>query len=99
MFLCGEFFALFYSVEVHKYEQPGDNTNVLKCILKLNDFCKHTCNSCSLQAHLCLVMPAGMLFGWEFFISFILVSTVYAVAIGEPTFGECQTSSRSGSLS
>ncbi|KAK9840175.1 hypothetical protein WJX74_004807 [Apatococcus lobatus] len=29
----------------------------------------------------------GMLFGWEFFLSFILVSTVYAVAIGEPTFG------------
>ncbi|KAK9856832.1 hypothetical protein WJX84_010082 [Apatococcus fuscideae] len=29
----------------------------------------------------------GMLFGWEFFLDFILVSTVYAVAIGEPTFG------------
>ncbi|KAK9842381.1 hypothetical protein WJX84_010039 [Apatococcus fuscideae] len=29
----------------------------------------------------------GMLFGWEFVLDFILVSTVYAVAIGQPTFG------------
>lgn len=29
----------------------------------------------------------GMLFGWEFVLSFILVSLVYAVAIGEPSFG------------
>lgn len=28
-----------------------------------------------------------MLFGWEFVLSFILVSLVYAVAIGEPSFG------------
>jgi hypothetical protein len=30
---------------------------------------------------------AGMLFGWELVVSFILVSVVYAVAIGEPSFG------------
>jgi hypothetical protein len=30
---------------------------------------------------------AGMLFGWELVLSFILVSVVYAVAIGEPSFG------------
>jgi hypothetical protein len=30
----------------------------------------------------------GQLFGWEFFNSFILVSVVYAVAIGSPSFGE-----------
>ncbi|GAQ80844.1 aquaporin [Klebsormidium nitens] len=29
----------------------------------------------------------GQLFGWEFFNSFILVSVVYAVAIGSPSFG------------
>jgi hypothetical protein len=29
----------------------------------------------------------GMLFGWELVLSFILVSVVYAVAIGEPSFG------------
>jgi hypothetical protein len=28
-----------------------------------------------------------MLFGWELVVSFILVSVVYAVAIGEPSFG------------
>jgi hypothetical protein len=28
-----------------------------------------------------------MLFGWELVLSFILVSVVYAVAIGEPSFG------------
>lgn len=33
-------------------------------------------------------MTAGQLFGWEFIISFILVSTVYACAIGAPNFGE-----------
>ena len=32
-------------------------------------------------------MRAGMLFGWELVLSFILVSVVYAVAIGEPSFG------------
>lgn len=31
---------------------------------------------------------AGQLFGWELVISFILVSTVYACAIGSPNFGE-----------
>lgn len=30
---------------------------------------------------------AGMLFGWETVMTFVLVSTVYAVAIGEPSFG------------
>lgn len=30
----------------------------------------------------------GMTFGWEFFLSFILVATVYACAIGAPNFGE-----------
>ncbi len=40
----------------------------------------------------CRTQPAGwsgsgMLFGWELVLSFILVSTVYAVAIGEPSFG------------
>ncbi len=29
-----------------------------------------------------------MTFGWEFFLSFILVATVYACAIGAPNFGE-----------
>ena len=28
-----------------------------------------------------------MLFGWETVMTFVLVSTVYAVAIGEPSFG------------
>lgn len=36
-----------------------------------------------LVSHMC----AGMLFGWELVLSFILVSVVYAVAIGEPSFG------------
>ena len=30
---------------------------------------------------------AGMLFGWETIMTFVLVSVVYAVAIGEPSFG------------
>ena len=30
---------------------------------------------------------AGMLFGWETVMTFVLVSVVYAVAIGEPHFG------------
>lgn len=30
---------------------------------------------------------AGMLFGWEIIMTFVLVSVVYAVAIGEPSFG------------
>ncbi len=30
---------------------------------------------------------AGQLFGWELFATFILVSTVFAVAIGKPNFG------------
>ncbi len=30
---------------------------------------------------------AGMLFGWELVLAFILVSTVYACAIGSPNFG------------
>ena len=30
---------------------------------------------------------AGQIFGWEAMISFILVSVVYAVAIGSPSFG------------
>ena len=30
---------------------------------------------------------AGMLFGWETVMTFVLVSVVYAVAIGEPQFG------------
>lgn len=30
---------------------------------------------------------AGQLFGWETVLSFILVSTVYATAIGTPNFG------------
>ena len=29
----------------------------------------------------------GMLFGWETVMTFVLVSVVYAVAIGEPNFG------------
>lgn len=29
----------------------------------------------------------GQLFGWETVMTFVLVSTVYAVAIGEPSFG------------
>ena len=28
-----------------------------------------------------------MLFGWEIIMTFVLVSVVYAVAIGEPSFG------------
>lgn len=35
---------------------------------------------------LCAIF-AGMLFGWELVVSFILVSLVYAVAIGKPSFG------------
>ena len=31
--------------------------------------------------------PAGMLFGWEIVMTFVLVSVVYAVAVGEPSFG------------
>lgn len=34
-----------------------------------------------------LCLQAGQLFGWEAIISFILVSVVYAVAIGSPSFG------------
>lgn len=30
---------------------------------------------------------SGMLFGWETIMTFVLVSVVYAVAIGEPSFG------------
>ncbi len=36
---------------------------------------------------MCLV-GAGQIFGWEAVISFILVSVVYAVAIGSPSFGK-----------
>lgn len=32
-------------------------------------------------------VPAGMLFGWETVMTFVLVSVVYAVAVGEPSFG------------
>ena len=28
-----------------------------------------------------------MLFGWEIIMTFVLVSVVYAVAVGEPSFG------------
>ena len=35
-------------------------------------------------AHL---FAAGMLFGWETVMTFVLVSVVYAVAVGEPSFG------------
>lgn len=34
-----------------------------------------------------VTVAAGMLFGWETVMTFVLVSTVYAVAIGEPSFG------------
>ena len=34
-----------------------------------------------------LIPAAGMLFGWELIMTFILVSVVYAVAVGEPSFG------------
>lgn len=33
------------------------------------------------------LFTAGMLFGWELILAFILVSTVYACAIGAPNFG------------
>ena len=36
------------------------------------------------QVHCCI---AGMLFGWEVIMTFVLVSVVYAVAVGEPSFG------------
>ena len=41
------------------------------------------------QAHLQIgkVATAGMLFGWETVMTFVLVSVVYAVAVGEPSFG------------
>lgn len=32
-------------------------------------------------------LAAGMLFGWETVMTFVLVSVVYAVAVGEPSFG------------
>lgn len=32
-------------------------------------------------------LTAAMLFGWELVLAFILVSTVYACAIGAPNFG------------
>lgn len=32
-------------------------------------------------------VTAAMLFGWETVMTLVLVSTVYAVAIGEPSFG------------
>ena len=35
-----------------------------------------------------LAARTGQIFGWEAVISFILVSVVYAVAIGSPSFGE-----------
>ena len=35
----------------------------------------------------CSCGAAGQIFGWEAIISFILVSVVYAVAIGSPSFG------------
>lgn len=34
-----------------------------------------------------LASAPGMLFGWETVMTFVLVSVVYAVAIGEPSFG------------
>lgn len=34
-----------------------------------------------------LASAVGMLFGWETVMTFVLVSVVYAVAIGEPSFG------------
>ena len=33
------------------------------------------------------LIVAGMLFGWETVMTFVLVSVVYAVAVGEPSFG------------
>eukprot|EP00891_Asterochloris_glomerata_P009352 jgi/Astpho2/9352/Aster-07289 len=40
----------------------------------------------------CFVPGAGInyaqTFGWEFVMTFVLVSTVYAVAVGEPSFGD-----------
>ena len=42
----------------------------------------------------CSCRPAGQIFGWEAVISFILVSVVYAVAIGSPSFGAHKQLSR-----
>ena len=33
------------------------------------------------------VISKGQAFGWEVVMTFVLVSTVYAVAVGEPSFG------------
>ncbi len=41
----------------------------------------------SLKLFLCFSNTAAQLFGWEAMASFILVSVVYAVAIGNPSFG------------
>lgn len=38
-------------------------------------------------AQKCASIATGMLFGWEIIMTFVLVSVVYAVAIGEPSFG------------
>lgn len=49
----------------------------------------YICNDDKLSFHtrLCVVTHAGMLFGWETIMTFVLVSVVYAVAVGEPSFG------------
>ena len=45
------------------------------------------CGVCASKLVVMQYGAAGMLFGWETVMTFVLVSTVYAVAIGEPSFG------------
>ena len=58
--------------------------------LLLGVVCITYCNAVQ-QMHLMTsgsFLCPGMTFGWEFFLSFILVATVYATAIGAPNFGK-----------
>lgn len=45
------------------------------------------CVGCKYSKPYVVFCVAGMLFGWETIMTFVLVSVVYAVAVGEPSFG------------
>lgn len=50
--------------------------------------CMHRSIGCTyIHTGTSALFNAGMLFGWELILAFILVSTVYACAIGAPNFG------------
>jgi len=100
--LCGVLRAFAHDL-INKHWLPAHKASCLHilcktmCSLSSATSKHHQIKSSSflLLTGTCQVFPylqqlsnaAGMLFGWETVMTFVLVSVVYAVAIGEPSFG------------